>query len=923
MKKRLLFALMAMCVAVSGFALEKDEFVYTPQGRFQIKGANLNANNAFQNLDGWTVVSASAEKTLADNFNINANGYADGFNSVQSLDATAGEGMYFKFEPTDATASYVVSYKMKGTATASVRVSTLAVSTNLVKVEGNSENVFGGAADAITVNRAEELTENWQTFNYAIVGDGTARTFFISFTGIETTIEIADLQIAPAYQVADLRKRDAMLEKLNTYKSCYEWPADVLEEMGINEAITNLEAIGDASVQSELDEQLAAAQDILTEFLKENMDDYLAGNSANYLGIREGSNLNKQNQIGDWIGVPAGRAHWSSNSYPDMGHYQGGNSWNYGNPTTAMGVYMQKTLDPGSYVFAIDGNAAIREPAKQSWYIDEGLKVGVAYAYIKKVQPEGVEATAADTIACVVKEIEPVDFTTSLVNAKITEAGTYEIGYMVYCKEAYQSLLRGSVVYVANASVWGKNENKYNQKQLGYEADVREQITTGRTQLTTAKENIANAEYFWGKAELQACVDSVETKIAYYETFDQDAIIATYEEDYEKSTSAETGYLVYTIYQEAVKDIIAANKRFTAVNDTLASIQTAINAAEIVLAQRLYDTATGKADLQNAINAAKDVQARMKAVDYSEENAAAIKTAIATLDEAVETFKASVPASSITTIVDIDFEQDAVQDAETGLYSIAGAAGSMEFSHFSTAAPEGEDAPFQQGHWDNGEQKWKGYLRIGNGTGTVVFDPTVEGSMGTNILKVSCDLFIQGLSNRSVGFLLNNANDSTICGMYRNYYNATTTTNTLNVDESKIWAKSGGTYNDASPAGAEDATANPLEKTNFEMVFDYGTKTAYCTVSSINGTATSDPVAFSEIPVKYILKCDYDNKFATRRCWFDNLKIQRILAGVPAGIETVKAAVKADGAIYNLAGQKVGKSFKGIVVKDGRKMIQK
>ena len=324
----------------------KDEFVYTPQGRFQIKGANLNANNAFQNLDGWTVVSASAEKTLADNFNINANGYADGFNSVQSLDATAGEGMYFKFEPTDATASYVVSYKMKGTATASVRVSTLAVSTNLVKVEGNSENVFGGTADAITVNRAEELTENWQTFNYAIVGDGTARTFFISFTGIETTIEIADLQIAPAYQVADLRKRDAMLEKLNAYKNCYEWPADVLEEMGINEAITNLEAIGDASVQSELDEQLAAAQDILTEFLKENMDDYLAGNSANYLGIREGSNLNKQNQIGDWIGVPAGRAHWSSNSYPDMGHYQGGNSWNYGNPTTAMGVYMQKTLDP-------------------------------------------------------------------------------------------------------------------------------------------------------------------------------------------------------------------------------------------------------------------------------------------------------------------------------------------------------------------------------------------------------------------------------------------------------------------------------------------------------------------------------------------------------------------------------------------------
>ena len=114
MKKRLLLAFMAMSAVVSGYALEQGEFVYTPQGRFQITGANVNANNAFQDFTGWTVVSASTEKTLADNFNINANGYAEGINSVASLDATAGEGMYFKFEPSDASTAYVVSYKMKG-----------------------------------------------------------------------------------------------------------------------------------------------------------------------------------------------------------------------------------------------------------------------------------------------------------------------------------------------------------------------------------------------------------------------------------------------------------------------------------------------------------------------------------------------------------------------------------------------------------------------------------------------------------------------------------------------------------------------------------------------------------------------------------------------------------------------------------------
>jgi hypothetical protein len=43
----------------------------------------------------------------------------------------------------------------------------------------------------------------------------------------------------------------------------------------------------------------------------------------------------------------------------------------------------------------------------------------------------------------------------------------------------------------------------------------------------------------------------------------------------------------------------------------------------------------------------------------------------------------------------------------------------------------------------------------------------------------------------------------------------------------------------------------------------------------------------------------------------------------PSGISTLKANAANNAAIYNLAGQKVGKDFKGIVVKSGKKMIQK
>ena len=323
MRKRLLLALVAMCVTVSGFALTKGEFVYTPQGRFQITGDNLNANNAFQNMDGWTVITA-LDKSLADIFNTNANGYADGFNSVVSVDATETEGMYFKFEPTDASATYVVSYKLKGASAVSVRKITTEVSTNLVKIAGNDANVYTypSTEGEVVANTAEELTENWQTFNYAIQGDGTARTWFISFTGMATNIEIADLQIAPAMQFADLRQRDAMLEKLNVYKNCYAWDAALLADMAMDEAITNLQAIGDESGQAELDEQLATAQEILDEFVKANMDDYLAGNNGNYFSLLTAKINNKSAQIGDWTVLPGSRGFGSVGSYPDVGHYQ-------------------------------------------------------------------------------------------------------------------------------------------------------------------------------------------------------------------------------------------------------------------------------------------------------------------------------------------------------------------------------------------------------------------------------------------------------------------------------------------------------------------------------------------------------------------------------------------------------------------------
>ena len=939
MKKRLLFAFMAMCVAVSGFALSNGEFVYTPQGRFQISGDNLNANNAFQDMSGWTVISTS--KTLADKFNIVANGLSAGFNSVACVDvpteeANKGEGMYFKFEPTDASGTYIVSFKLKGAPLDVIQTfipgDGYQTPTNLVKIAGNTAGsyTYPETADEVVVNTAEELGEEWQTFYYAIQGDGTARTWFISFTTMAPTIEIADLQIAPAYQYADLRQRDALLTKLKAYKEVYNWPAETWTKFdGYPEVIANLEAIGDESSQAELDELATIAKEVLDEFLYESMDDYLSNDQQNYLGIKESDgNIQKVSNYGEWTCLPTGRAFWNSGAYPDLGHFGGNNAWCYSAPNDPMGVYMSKTFDPGSYVFSIESLAALRaDPTSTSWTLNEAWNPAYGVASIVKV----VDGTPTDTLVSVVQGLDSRLYTPFVVPFQITEGGTYEIAFKAWCKDAYKDLKNGSVVYVKDASLYGKNDNKYNQKQLAYEADVREQITTGRDNLTKATGYIANAEYIWGKGVLQACVDTVETKIARYEAMSQDDIIATYDRDAyvraDRTKTAEAGLLVFEVYNEAVRDILAANKQFEAVNDTLNSMQAVIANAEKTLSMRLYDAATGKAALQTAIDKAKGIQAQMKAAEYSEENAAAIVAANKELEEAVALFTTTIPDDCIATLVDIDFEKNAELDFDTFFYTIPGEKGSMLLSSFSEQAATNQE--FEKGFWSNGEQLWKGYLRVGNGEGTVNFDPTENGSMGTNILKVACDFYVQGLSGKSLGFYLKYVNeeqqDVDVFGIFHNFYNGTNTTNTCDADLSYIWAKSGGSYANASPADATDSiTANPLEKTHIEVIMDYGKKTQYCTISSVNGSTTSQEVALDAIPTKFILKCDYNNN--DRRAWFDNLLIQRVKAGAydPSAIETVKTTIKANKeAIYNLAGQKVGKDYKGLVIKNGKKQIQK
>lgn len=64
----------------------------------------------------------------------------------------------------------------------------------------------------------------------------------------------------------------------------------------------------------------------------------------------------------------------------------------------------------------------------------------------------------------------------------------------------------------------------------------------------------------------------------------------------------------------------------------------------------------------------------------------------------------------------------------------------------------------------------------------------------------------------------------------------------------------------------------------------------------------------------------YAHRHTGKSTYFTNFTITR---GGEAGINNVTVAEAENGAAYNLAGQKVADDFKGVVIKNGKKMIQK
>lgn len=957
MKKSLLMGLMALSTSLSGYAFEAGEYVYAPQGRFKITSAeNLCKNGTCASgFDGWTAISATAGAEAGDIFQYNAANMS--FNSVTNA---VGEGMYYQFSLPSPSANYVVSFKIRQATLAwpfSTNIHTRTTE-NVNKygydvADRNFVNVFGNTGgytsntDFLACGAPQMLTSDWKTVSFAIVGDGTIRDWYIAFQAMNTGIEISDVQIQEALQVADLRKRDKVLQFVNSIINAKEWPESD-EYAGVMEAVEMLNAITDGSSVAELKDALITMDEAMSTpdklgFLDIHMDDYLAScTSATKWEDRRVVKDRDIKSIGDWqlSGVRWGHC-WNKNDAETARALLIGN---YGYGYSIQGpsyCKMTKTLNPGAYVFAVDGSACTAYKTNtisgdKGYTPNLGYETGEMRLYVKSTA-EGAEDLVSNAIALPATEmLQYDDYAQNVIAFKVEQAGDYEIGIELLQPEraGYTLGNLGGNMFLANPRLYCSLEG-YDADQLAYIEKVRGQINAAADAYAKAQTLLDDATLPWLKKEMADTMAVMKPRVDFYNTLTDEDIIngfvdpvsgvanngyadMTAGEDKETGKPIPTYNAADSIMNNGVRPMQYFNNTYTKVNSIFVNLNTSINLAKQALPRPIYSTATGSSALNSAITTAEALYKDMAAngsyvINGGEEvnvDSVAVVNGKVTLDEAVVAFKASIPAENITTLVDIDFSGEAVLDEATSLYSIAGNKGSMEFSYFKTETPtDAKDLPFEKGFDSNGDKVSADVLRVGNGTGTVVVDPT---EYAGGIVRVSFDYYFIRLKDRYTGFYLNDESGANVAGLWFSPYYWTATYNPFGFDLGKFV----GTTTDNLGSLTE------ANKTSFELVLDYVNNTIYASTASPNGIQVTETVPFSGDFTSFIVQSDYAT-FNGRRSWFDNLKIERIAVD-PNSVDGVKEVSEAaDEAIYNVAGQKVSAPVKGqIYVKKGAAFVK-
>lgn len=610
MNKRLLISFAAIMGAMTSFAYNVGEYVYTHDAKFKVVGKNILTNGNFSaNYDGWKDYADGA--LSPDYWSIETGAAQDGGNVIQSADAAAdltGNYMY-QAVPFQTGKSYVITFMMKGVdpTTSSITQKT----SNYVDVFANADGTTSKTADRFQqVATTDAISAEWTSYSYSFtdtVTGGSTGYIVVSFGQLAQGTQISDISINEVEQVYDSRIADKEIAYAKSLLAIDDFKNGRDDFAGI------LEGVEGMFKTSEMDD-VASAEETLKSFV-EAENDFLDANSYDVSSMINSkqlwtTKLQKANgTYGDWYVEGSTRWFHDPASDPFIRDYLPG-----GFNLPAGSAKIVKVMPAGKYFFSCEskghrmaGTSKALQNTPDYTYVVEGAKVFVG----------------KDSVSF---NLDQRNFERHFVMSTLAEGDTLKAGLWHPATSVDNQL--GGTVYMQTPVLRIVGDNANGEMKTYVENyvtlnNIATQANALKVMLDSAVVVSAKAEYPWGKAELndtttkyQAVYSELSVLKPGAELFDVAA--DSLEQSMRIVRSAINAYYSLNApYTDLKAQIAQANESLNLpanANGDKASFKTVIDKAQALinsataeyneeLAQQMKDAKTELADAQSAFEA--------------------------------------------------------------------------------------------------------------------------------------------------------------------------------------------------------------------------------------------------------------------------------------------------------------------------------
>ena len=614
MNKRLLISFAAIMGAMTSFAYNVGEYVYTHDAKFKVVGENILTNGNFSaNYDGWKDYADGA--LSPDYWSIETGAAQDGGNVIQSADAAAdltGNYMY-QAVPFESGKSYVITFKMKGVdpTTSSITQKT----SNYVDVFANADGTTSKTAERFQqVATTDAISAEWTSYSYSFtdtVGGGSTGYIVVSFGQLAQGTQISDIAINEVEQVYDSRIADKEIAYGKSLLAIDDFKNGRDEFLGV------LEGVEGAFKTPEMDD-VAAAEDALKSFV-EAEDIFLDANSYDVSSMIDSkalwrTKLQKANgTYGDWYVEGSSRWFHDPSSDPYIRDYI---QASYNLPAGTAKIV--KEMPAGKYFFSCESKgyrmagtgSAVRNTPDYT-YVVEGAKVFIGN----------------DSVSF---NLDQRNFERHFVMSTLAEGETLNAGFWHPATSVDNKL--GGQVYMQTPviRIVGDNSNgemkKYVEDYVTLK-NIATQANALKVMLDSAVVVSAKAEYLWGKAELN------DTTTKYQAVYNELSVLQPDAELFD--VAADSLMQSMRIVRSAIQTYYNLNAPYTELKEQIAQANESIN----LPANANGDKTTFKAVIDKAQGLINSATA-----EYNEELAQQMKDAKTELADAQAAFESSTAA---------------------------------------------------------------------------------------------------------------------------------------------------------------------------------------------------------------------------------------------------------------------------------------